>query len=139
MALEKTLTIIKPDAMKKRLAGTILAILEEKGFEILALRRTRLTEAQAKAFYAEHRDKPFYGSLVAYITSGPVIVAVLQREDAVKELRTLMGATNPKEAAEGTIRRLYGENIERNAIHGSANLDDARREVTFFFGEADLL
>jgi nucleoside-diphosphate kinase len=139
MALEKTLTIIKPDAMGKRLAGRILAILEESGFKILAKRKTRLTEAQARAFYAEHKDKPFYGSLVAYITSGPVIVAALRKEDAVKELRTLMGATNPAEAAEGTIRKLYGESIERNAIHGSANLDDARREVAFFFGPADLL
>ena len=103
------------------------------------MRRTRLSEAQAKSFYAEHAEKPFYGSLVAYMTSGPVIVAVLEREGAIAGLRETMGATNPAEAAEGTIRKLYGTSIERNAIHGSANPADAAREVLFFFSEADLV
>ena len=139
MAIERTLTIIKPDSTERKISGKIIAILEEKGFDFVAMRRTRLSEAQAMAFYAEHAEKPFYGSLVAYMTSGPVIVAVLEREGAIAGLRETMGATNPAEAAEGTIRKLYGTSIERNAIHGSANPADAAREVLFFFSEADLV
>lgn len=136
---EQTFTIIKPDSTAKGNIGAILAMIEKAGFRIRALRQTRMTEAVAKQFYYEHHEKPFYGSLVAYMTSGPVVVAVLERENAIKGLRDLMGATNPKDAAEGTVRKLFGESIERNAIHGSANADDARREVLFFFGEADLV
>jgi len=139
MAVERTLTIIKPDSIERRLTGTILAILEKNGFEIVAMRRVRLSEEQARAFYAEHADKPFYNSLVAYMTSGPVVVAVLEAEGVIADLRRVMGATDPAEAAEGTIRKLFGTSIERNAIHGSANHADAAREVAFFFPEAELL
>lgn len=139
MARELTLTIIKPDSTTKKNVGAVIGILERRGFEIRAMRRTHLGVKEAREFYAEHRGKPFYESLVAYMTSGPVIVAVLERENAVAELRRIMGATNPEEAAEGTIRKLYGESIERNAIHGSANPADAEREVRFFFSTADLL
>ncbi|HUX05934.1 MAG TPA: nucleoside-diphosphate kinase [Acidobacteriota bacterium] len=139
MAKEQTLTIIKPDSTEKRLIGKITTILEENGFEIIAMRRMMLTEEQAKAFYIEHKDKPFYNSLVAYMTSGPVVVAVLEREGAISGLREVMGATNPAEAAEGTIRKLYGTSIERNSIHGSANPADAAREVRFFFSESELI
>jgi nucleoside-diphosphate kinase len=139
MAVERTLTIIKPDSYERKLVGKILSILEDKGFGIVAMQRMKLSEAQAKAFYLEHKDKPFYGRLVAYMTSGPVIVAVLEREGAISGLREVMGATNPAEAAEGTIRRLHGTTIERNAIHGSANSADAAREVAFFFPQAELV
>lgn len=139
MAKEQTLTIIKPDSTEKKLIGKITAILEENGFEIIAMRRMMLTEEQAKAFYIEHQDKPFYGSLVAYMTSGPVVVAVLEREGAIIGLREVMGSTNPAEAAEGTIRKLHGTSIERNSIHGSANPADAAREVRFFFSESELI
>lgn len=139
MPLEKTFTIVKPDSMEKKNAGAILAILEQEGFDILAMKLTHLTEHVAREFYAEHIGKHFFDRLIAYITSGPVIVAVLEREGAIAGLREVMGATNPAEAAEGTIRKKYGESIERNAIHGSANLEDAKREVAFFFGSADLI
>ena len=138
MAVERTLTIIKPDSMEKKNEDSVLSILKKEGFEIVAERRTRLTEEQARAFYIEHAEKPFYNSLVAYMTSGPVILAVLQKDNAIEDLRTVMGATDPKKAAEGTIRKKYGESIERNAIHGSANRADAEREVLFFFPEAGL-
>ena len=139
MAVERTLTIIKPDSIERRLTGTILAILEKNGFEIAAMRRVRLSEEQARAFYAEHAEKPFYNSLVAYMTSGPVVVAVLEAEGVIADLRRVMGATDPAEAADGTIRKLFGTSIECNAIHGSANPADAAREVAFFFPEAELL
>jgi len=139
MAMELTLTIIKPDSTERKPTGKIIAILEENGFDIVAMRRTVLSEEQARAFYIEHKDKPFYDSLVAYMTSGPVVVAVLRREGAISGLREVMGATNPVEAAEGTIRKLHGTSIERNAIHGSANPADAAREVSFFFSESELI
>lgn len=138
MAKERTLTIIKPDSMEKKITGKILAILEERGFDILAMRLAKLSESQARAFYIEHKDKPFYDSLVAYMTSGPVLVAVLEKENAVEDLRNTMGATNPAEAAEGTIRKRHGTSIERNAIHGAATPGDAAREVAFFFSESEL-
>ena len=138
MALQRTLTIIKPDSTGKGNTGKILAALEDGGFKILAMRQALLTAEQAGEFYAEHRGKPFYGSLVAYVTSGPVVIAVLERDNAVAGLREVMGATDPAAAAEGTIRRRFGESIERNAIHGAATPEDAAREVAFFFSEADL-
>jgi nucleoside-diphosphate kinase len=139
MATQRTLTIIKPDSTEKGNIGAIMNMIEEAGFSILAMRQLKLDEQAARAFYIEHKDKPFYDRLVAYMTSGAAIVAVLERENAVKGLRDLMGATNPAEAAEGTIREKFGESIERNAIHGSANLADAEREVAFFFSESDLI
>ena len=138
MSIKRTLTIIKPDSMEKKSAGPIFSILEKEGFEIVAMRRARMTEEQARALYIEHAERPFYKRLVAHMISGPVILAILQKENAIEDLRTVMGATDPKKAAEGTIRKKYGESIERNAIHGSANRADAEREVLFFFPEAGL-
>ena len=136
--IERTLTIIKPDSVEKKNVGAIIAHLEKKGFEILAARMTRLTEAQARAFYEVHKERPFYNDLVAYMTSGPVWPMCLQREDAISYLRKVMGATNPAEAEPGTIRALYGESIERNAIHGSDSSENAVKEISFFFPTADL-
>lgn len=137
--MERTLMIIKPDSTFKGNTGAILSMIEGAGFKILAMRQLKLDEQTAQQFYIEHKDKPFFGELVAYMTGGPVVAAVLEREGAIKGFRELMGATNPAEAAEGTIRKVFGESITRNAIHGSANPDDARREVAFFFSESDLI
>ena len=137
--MERTLTIIKPDSLEASNAGNILAHLEKEGFEIQALKRMRLSGAQAQRFYEVHRERPFYDSLVAYMTSGPVIAAALAREDAVPQLRKVMGATNPANADEGTIRALYGSSIERNAIHGSDSPENAQKELHFFFSRAELI
>ena len=137
--MEKTFAIIKPDAVEARNAGKILARMEAEGFRVVAMKFHRITKGEAEGFYAEHAGKGFFGSLVAYMTSGPVFVAVLERENAVAHWRAVMGATNPANADEGTIRKEFGQSIERNASHGSANLADAAREVTFFFSQAELL
>src|SRR5688572_5635142 len=137
--MEMTLAIVKPDAVSARNAGKVLAYLEEKGFEIRALRKLRLSEEQAKAFYAVHKERPFYGSLVDFMTSGPVVPVALARENAVSYLREVMGATDVAKAAPGTIRNLFGTSIERNAIHGSDSPDNARAELAFFFSQAELL
>ncbi|MDX1583931.1 MAG: nucleoside-diphosphate kinase [Thermoanaerobaculia bacterium] len=134
-----TLTIVKPDSVEKGNFGKIVARVESEGFEFLAIRKLQLTTAQAQQFYAVHRERPFFNDLVAYMTSGPVFVAALRKESAVKSLRNLMGATNPQDAEEGTIRREFGESIERNAIHGSDSDENARREIGFFFSEIDLV
>lgn len=135
---QKTFSIIKPDAVASGKAGKILSLLEDNGFRILALRMTKLSQSQAEGFYAVHRERPFYGSLVKFMTEGPVIVMALEREDAVKKLREVMGATNPANAAEGTVRKLYAESIERNAIHGSDAPETAAEELKFFFSSVDL-
>lgn len=135
----RTFTIIKPDSVQNGNIGKIIAHLEAEGFAILAGRMTRLSEAQARGFYAVHAERPFYNDLVDYMTSGPVWVMVLEREDAVKHLRATMGATNPDEADAGTIRALYGESIERNAIHGSDSDDNAVIETAFFFSTSELV
>jgi len=137
--MQQTLTIIKPDSMSAGNAGKILAHLEGEGFEIVALRRIRLSDSQARAFYEVHRERPFYNDLVAFMTECPVIVAVLERQDAVTHLRQVMGATNSQEAVEGTIRALYGTDIERNAIHGSDSPENAAKESSFFFSQAELI
>ena len=134
----QTLAIIKPDAIGAGKAGKILAHLEEAGFTVRAAKLTRLTRPDAEAFYAVHRERPFYGSLVAFMTSGPCLPMVLEREDAVSHLRTVIGATDPAEAAEGTVRRLYAENKERNGIHASDSAENAAREIGFFFPQAEL-
>lgn len=134
MAIEKTLTIIKPDSTAKNRTGAILAIIEENGFEIIAMKQMKLDRDTAQKFYQEHEGKSFFGNLVEYMTSGAVVIAALMKENAIADFRALMGATNPEDAAEGTIRKKYGESIQFNAIHGSANLDDAAQEVSFFFG-----
>jgi nucleoside-diphosphate kinase len=135
---ERTLTIAKPDAVGNGNVGTIIARLESEGFTILAARSLRLNDAQARGFYAVHKERPFYADLVAYMTSGPVWVMALERENAVQHLRAIMGDTNPQKAAAGTIRATYGESIERNAIHGSDSLENAAIEIAFFFPTADL-
>lgn len=134
-----TLAILKPDSVAAGNAGKILAHLEGEGFKIRALKMLRLTEAQARAFYEVHRERPFYGSLVEFMTSGPVVPVALEREDAVARLRETMGATDVAKAAPGTIRNLYGSSIEKNAIHGSDSAENAAIELAFFFSRAELL
>jgi nucleoside-diphosphate kinase len=134
-----TLTIIKPDAVAAGNAGNILALLEAQGFKVRDLKMLRLSEAQAKAFYEVHAARPFYGELVKFMTSGPVIPVALERDNAVKHLREAMGATNSKEAAEGTVRALYGTDIEQNAIHGSDSDENAALELGFFFSRSELI
>src|SRR5439155_18079710 len=138
MSVERTFSIIKPDAVAANQAGEILAMIQQAGFRILALRMTRLTEAQAQAFYAVHRERPFFAGLVKFMTEGPIVVMALEREDAVKKLRDVMGATNPANAAEGTIRKRFAENIERNCIHGSDAPETAAVELSYFFSQLDL-
>ncbi|MGA7992845.1 MAG: nucleoside-diphosphate kinase [Thermoanaerobaculia bacterium] len=137
--MEKTFAIIKPDAVESKNAGKILARIEAEGFRVVAFRRHRISKAEAESFYAEHAGKGFFSSLVAYMTSGPVYVAVLERDNGVAHWRATMGATDPAKADAGTIRKEFGRSIERNAVHGSANPADAAREVTFFFSAAELL
>lgn len=137
--MTRTLTIIKPDAVANGHFGRIIARLEAEGFRILGIRKASLSPAQAGAFYAVHKERPFYKDLVAYMTSGPVYVAALERADAVPTLRKVMGATDPSKADEGTIRKLFGESIERNAIHGSDSPENAALEIAFFFAESELL
>ena len=134
-----TLAIIKPDAIASRRAGLVIAHLENQGFRMRAARLLRLSEAQAGEFYAVHRDRPFYGSLVSFMTSGPCLPLVLEHDDAAAALRLAIGATDPAEAEEGTIRALYAESKERNAIHASDSDENARREIGFFFAESDFL
>ena len=134
----RTFTIIKPDSVRKGNFGKIISRIESEGFEVLGVRKIALSRKQAEAFYAVHRERPFYGSLVEYMTSGPVYVAALQRENAVTELRKLMGATDPTKADAGTIRKEFGESIEQNAIHGSDSDENAANEIAFFFAQSDL-
>lgn len=139
MSTERTLTIVKPDAVAAHHTGAILAHLEQAGFRIVGLRRLRLSREQAEAFYAVHRERGFYQDLVRFMTEGPVVPVVLERENAVAELRRVMGATDPAKAELGTLRKLYATSIERNAIHGSDAAETARQEIAFFFAQADLL
>jgi nucleoside-diphosphate kinase len=135
--MDTTLAIIKPDAMERNLAGRILAHLEEAGFRIRAIRSVRLSRSQAEAFYEIHRERPFYDSLVQFMTSGPVLPVLLEREDAVTTLRQVIGATDPAQAEAGTVRALYAESKERNSIHASDAPETAAREARFFFSECD--
>ena len=139
MSVERTFSIIKPDAVAAGHAGGILAMIEAAGFRILALRMTRLSEAQARGFYAVHRERPFFAGLVKFMTEGPIIVMALERENAIAGLREVMGATNPEKAAEGTIRKRFATNIERNCIHGSDAPETAETELRFFFSAAEFL
>ncbi len=134
-----TLAIVKPDALGSGLAGRILAHLEDEGFRPVAARVLRLSRAEAEAFYDVHREKPFFGSLVEFMTSGPCMALALEREDAVPKLREVIGATDPAEAAEGTVRALYAESVERNAIHASDSPENARKELAFFFPRTELV
>ena len=139
MAIEKTLSIIKPDATKRNLTGLINAKFENAGLKIIAQKRLILTRSMAEKFYEIHKDRPFYNDLVKFMTSGPVVVQVLEGENAVKLNRSVMGATNPEEAAEGTIRKDFAESIEANSVHGSDSLENAKTEISFFFANIELI
>jgi len=139
MAIERTLSIIKPDATRRNLTGKINARFEEQGLKIVAQKRLLLTEAQAKSFYSVHADRSFFGDLCAFMTSGPVVVQVLQGEGAVAKNREIMGATNPANAAPGTIRKDFAESVEANSVHGSDSLENANTEIAFFFAATEIV
>jgi len=139
MAIERTLAIIKPDAVANGHVGEIISTIENNAFRLLALQLRRLTKRDAEAFYAVHNKRPFFSGLVTFMTEGPVIVMALEREDAIAKWREVMGATNPANAAEGTIRKRFAENIERNCVHGSDAAETAAQEIPFFFSTAELL
>ena len=136
---ERTLAIIKPDAVQRRLAGRIIQRIEEEGFQIRAMRRVHLSRAEAEGFYAVHRQRPFFGSLTAFMSSGPAVVMVLEAPDGIKKWRTLMGATDPAKADAGTLRREFAESIERNATHGSDAPETATYEIGYFFAGCELI
>lgn len=138
MAVERTLSIIKPDAVAKNVVGQIIARFENAGLQVVAAKMVHLSQEQAEGFYAEHKERPFFGDLVAFMTSGPVVVQVLEGENAIAQNRDLMGATNPQEAAEGTIRRDFAESIDANAVHGSDSPASAEREVAYFFNAEEI-
>ena len=133
MATERTFSIIKPDATRRNLTGAITKMLEDAGLRVVASRRIRMTREQAEGFYAVHRERPFYSDLCTFMTSGPVVVQVLEGDNAVARNREVMGATNPADAAEGTIRKAYAESIEANSVHGSDSAENAQIEIDFFF------
>jgi nucleoside-diphosphate kinase len=139
MSVERTFGIIKPDAVAKGHTGAILSMISEAEFKIVGLKQRRLSKHEAEAFYAVHAARPFYAGLVAFMTEGPVVAMVLEREDAIVKWRELMGATNPANAAAGTIRKKFAESIERNAVHGSDAAETAAQEIPFFFASAELL
>lgn len=133
-----TYGMIKPDAVGNGVAGEIIAKTQKEGFEVLGMKMTRLTESEAKKFYEVHKERPFYNDLVSYMTSGPIVAMALKKDNAVASWREFIGATNPEDAAEGTIRKQYGKNIENNAVHGSDSDENANREIGFFFTEGEL-
>jgi nucleoside-diphosphate kinase len=137
--MERTFGIIKPDAVAKGYAGAILAAIEETGFKLVGFKKVRLSTAQARAFYEVHKERPFYNDLVKFMTEGPVVVMVLEKENAIADWRKLMGATNPEKADAGTLRKRFAENIERNAVHGSDGPETAAVEIPFFFTGSELL
>lgn len=136
---ERTFSIIKPDATKRNLTGKINAVIEDAGLRIVAQRRIRMTKEEAEDFYDIHRERPFYGELVEFMTSGPVVVQVLEGDNAVARYREIMGATNPKDAADGTIRKLFAQSVGENSVHGSDSVDNAKIETAQFFDEADIV
>jgi len=139
MALQRTFSIIKPDATRRNLTGAVTKMLEEAGLRVVASKRIRMTKEQAEGFYGVHRERPFFGDLVAFMTSGPVVVQVLEGEDAVAKNREVMGATNPANADEGTIRKALAESIEANTVHGSDSLENAKIEIDFFFKPEEIV
>ncbi|KPM24700.1 nucleoside-diphosphate kinase [Citromicrobium bathyomarinum] len=139
MAVTRTFSIIKPDATRRNLTGAVTKMLEEAGLRVVASKRIQMTEDQAKKFYEVHAERPFYGELVAFMTSGPVVVQVLEGEDAVKRNRDVMGATNPADAEEGTIRKAFAESIEANSVHGSDSDENAATEIAFFFSDDEIV
>ena len=139
MELQKTLSIIKPDAMKLKYSGKIIDFIEEKAFKILAQKKIVLTKRQAEAFYSVHKERPFFYELVDFMISGPILVQIIESQDAVSYYREIMGSTNPDEAKEGTIRKLYGTNIQCNAVHGSDSIENANIETAFFFSKLEMI
>jgi nucleoside-diphosphate kinase len=139
MAIERTFSIVKPDATRRNLTGEIVARLEKAGLKVVAQKRIRLSPAQAEAFYGVHRERPFFKGLVEFMCSGPVVVQVLEGENAVARNREVMGATDPKKAAPGTIRKDFAENIEANSVHGSDAADTAANEIKFFFSDSEIV
>ena len=139
MAVTRTFSIIKPDATRRNLTGAVTKMLEDAGLRVVASKRIQMTEDQAKKFYEVHAERPFYGELVAFMTSGPVVVQVLEGEDAVKRNRDVMGATNPADAEEGTIRKAFAESIEANSVHGSDSDENAATEIAFFFNDDEIV
>ena len=139
MAVTRTFSIIKPDATRRNLTGAITRMLEEAGLRVIASKRIRMTRDQAEGFYSVHRERPFFNDLCAFMTSGPVVVQVLEGENAVARNREVMGATNPADAAEGTIRKTYAESIEANSVHGSDSDENARVEIDFFFKPEEIV
>lgn len=137
--IERTLVMIKPDGVERNLIGKVISIFEEKGLKVVALKKTRLSKEQAKAFYIVHKDRPFYEDLTNYMASGPIVAMVLEGENAIKRVREIMGATDPKEAQEGTIRKLFALNKEKNTVHGSDSPESAQKEIPFFFSEQELI
>ncbi len=139
MAVEQTFSIIKPNAINKNAVGPIITKFEENGLKIAAAKMVRLTQQQCEEFYAEHKERPFFGELVSFMTSGPVMLMCLSGENAVAKNREIMGATNPEEAADGTIRKLYGDNVGENAVHGSDSAESAKRELGLFFEDNEIV
>ena len=139
MALQRTFSIIKPDATKRNFTGKINAMIEDAGLRIIAQKRIHMTKAQAETFYGVHRERPFFNDLVSFMISGPVVVQVLEGEDAIAKYRTVMGATNPANADEGTIRKVFAESIEANSVHGSDAPETAAEEIAFFFSGLELV
>ncbi|MEO6432839.1 MAG: nucleoside-diphosphate kinase [Sphingomicrobium sp.] len=139
MALTRTFSIIKPDATRRNLTGAVTKMLEDAGLRVVASKRIQMTKDQAEGFYAVHRERPFFNDLVAFMTSGPVVVQALEGEDAVKRNRDIMGATNPSDAAEGTIRKTFAESIEANSVHGSDSDDNAKIEIAYFFNDDEVV
>ncbi|HEV2518671.1 MAG TPA: nucleoside-diphosphate kinase [Devosia sp.] len=139
MAIERTFSIIKPDAVRRNLIGNILAVFEKNGLRPVALKKIKMTRAQAEGFYAVHKERPFFGELVETMTSGPVVVQVLEGENAILKNREVMGATNPANAAEGTIRKLYAVSVGENSVHGSDAPETAKEEIKFFFADDEIV
>ena len=139
MAVTRTFSIIKPDATRRNLTGAVTKMLEDAGLRVVASKRIHMTKDQAEGFYAVHRERPFFGELVDFMMSGPVVVQVLEGEDAVKRNRDVMGATNPADAAEGTIRKTFAESIEANTVHGSDSDENAAIEIDYFFAEGEIV
>jgi len=139
MAVTRTFSIIKPDATRRNLTGAVTKMLEDAGLRVVASKRVHLTKEQAEGFYAVHKERPFFGELVEFMTSGPVVVQVLEGEDAVKRNRDVMGATNPADAAEGTIRKTFAESIEANSVHGSDSDENAAIEIAYFFKPEEIV
>ena len=139
MDRQQTLSIIKPDAMKSNLSGKIINFIEEKGFSIIAQKKIILAQKQAEAFYSVHSERPFFQELVSFMISGPILVQIIEAQDAVSLYRKIMGSTNPKETEEGTIRKLFGTDIQCNAVHGSDSLENASIEASFFFNKLEII